>query len=377
MDWKSMIKFKDMDDLVSEALQRMRALKTRITDLNIGGIFRTLIELSSRGTADLYQLLLAVLPQGFPTKSSGCWLDLHCEGMGLQRKPAKRTTGIVKFARKNASGSLRIPTGSTVKTDMSPRGAELRFITTQDVIIPDGATTALVPVKAEHEGARYNVGPSYISKLVTYVSGIEYVTNEEGWILEEGADLEDDDSLLKRYLGRWDELSTGSTGGAYASWARSIPGVMDVSVDEQFPRGQGTVDVIITGPAGAPSAELIKSVQEFVEKQKPICDNVLVKGPELVPVKVQATVWMHPSRGDRTVIRARATEALNGLFIGPQSLRIGEDLYKAKMTALLMAVSPDIVNVTVDEPSGDTIVEPSQLCVLSDLDVQVQRAVSI
>ena len=36
-------------------------------------------------------------------------------------------------------------------------------------------------------------------------------------------------------------------------------------VDDQHPRGQGTVDVIVIGTAGAASAELIQQAQQAID----------------------------------------------------------------------------------------------------------------
>ena len=43
----------------------------------------------------------------------------------------------------------------------------MRYFVEEETILPDGALQVAVPVRAEFEGASYNVGPGYIDRLVT------------------------------------------------------------------------------------------------------------------------------------------------------------------------------------------------------------------
>jgi uncharacterized phage protein gp47/JayE len=377
MDWKALVGFKPFEEIVTDALNSLRSSGSRITNLNKGGVFRTLVELAAQGTYDLYGLLVSVAPQGFVVHATGRWLDLHCSGLGLTRFPAQRTRGVVVFGRDRTQGNVTIDAGTIVKTDVSPTGRELRFFTEASAVLPAGQAEITVPVYAEFEGAAHNVGPGYIRRIVTHIDGIDWVTNREGWIIEEGADVETDESLRQRYLARWDELATGATAAGYKAWARSIAGVVDVAVDDRFPRGQGTVDVIITSTAGYPSAELIAEVQAYLETQKPICDNVLVKAPEIAPVDFDLTLYLPPYQGSEAVVEAAALAILQALFVkvdgsAIEPLRIGESLYRAKLTSLLMGI-PDVVNVSIAAPASDAVMTPGQLATLGQVQVRVER----
>ncbi|MGI6542978.1 MAG: baseplate J/gp47 family protein [Limnochordia bacterium] len=377
MDWKALIRFKSFETLVSDALAALRAKGSRITDLNKGGVFRTLIELASQGVADIYKLILSVAPQGFVVYARGRWLDLHCEGMGITRFPATRTRGIVVFGRSKPGGNVVIRAGSIVKTGVGTSGREMRYFVEEETVLPEGALEVAVPVRAEFEGASFNVGPGYIDRLVTHIAGIETVYNPEGWIVEEGADEEDDESLRQRYLGRWDELATGATRAGYAAWARSVPGVVDVAVDDRFPRGQGTVDVIITGPAGAPSQELIDEVQAYLEARKPITDNVLVRGPETVTVDFDVALHLPRYQGEATTARDQALRVIQALFVQDDELDvpvlgIGESLYQARLIGLLMQIE-HVQNVVIVSPAHDVILAPGELASLGTVNVTVER----
>lgn len=372
VDFKELIGYKDFPTLVQEAFQRLKSLGSLITNLNIGGVFRTLVELAMQGLADLHGLMLKVVPQGFVGYATGPWLDLHCEGVGIERHQASKAQGFVIFGRAQAGGNVRIPAGTIVKTDVSPSGEELRYFTTQDTILPEGVLEVAVPVRAEFEGARYNVGEGYIKHIVTYIPGIDYVRNAAGWITEEGRDTEEDDALRERYFLRWHELSKGATRYTYEAWAREVPGVVDVHISDQHPRGQGTVDVIISGPDGAPSQELINAVTAYIEERRPMNDNVLVKGPRLRVTDFVVTVY---TDGDPDTVKQAAEWRIGALFSeiddAIRPLRIGEGLPQARVVALMMGIER-VTNVLVSAPQ-DITVDDDELITPGQISVTVLR----
>lgn len=377
MDWKSLLRLKSRDEIVSDALAELKARGSKVTDLNAGGVFRTLIELSAQGVADLYGLLEQVVPQGFVEYATGRWLDLHAQGLGLSRHPARRARGWCVFGRFQNGPNVIIPSGTIVQTDISPTGRVLRYFTEEPAVLAEGQLEVRAVVRAEFEGAAYNATPGYIRRLVTHVAGIDYVQNPEGWLIEEGTDAESDESLRQRLRSRWHEIATGATAAGYAAWARSVAGVLDVWVDDRFPRGPGTVDVVISSASGAPSPELIASVQAFLETKKPICDNVLVRGPDTVPVEIRLIVQVHPERGDLATIQGEVERRLQALFArnpqtGIEPLRIGEALVRARLVSIAMAIE-HVVNVIVQAPAQDVLLSPSQLAVAGLIQVTVER----
>lgn len=377
-DFKQLIGYKDFRTLVDEAIARLKTSGgSKVTNLNPGGVFRTLLEMSLQGVADLYKLLAEVAPQGFAGTASGPWLDLKAQEVGITRNPARKTEGLVTFFRTDAAGQVQIPAGTVVRTEAGASGEYLRYLTSVDAVLPDGALEVVVPVLAEFPGAQYNVGEGLITVLVTNIPGVEGVRNDAGWITSEGADEEDDESLRQRYFLRWSELSLGGTRQAYISWARSVPGVRDVAVDDNFPRGQGTVDVIITGTAGPPSQALIDEVQAYVDQRRPVTANVLVKAPTAQPVDVTLTVWIPADTGEVAAVQADVEAAVRALFglqevDGIAALRIGEDLLRARLVAIVMA-RQHVVNVDVASPAADVAIPVDGLATLGTLSITVLR----
>lgn len=372
MDWKALIGHKDRDTLLAEALEELRASGSRLTNLNVGGVFRTLAELSMQGVSDLYDLLAAVVPQGFASHATGQWLDAKCAEVGLMRRPDQKTEGLVIFGRASAGTSVQIPAGTIVQTAAGV-DPELRFVVTEDTSIPSDQLEYPVPVRAEFPGSQYNVGAGLITALVTYILGVDYVRNDADWITVEGADEETDDSLRARYYLRWKEIAQPGNKESYISWAMQVPGVTSVTVNDNLPRGQGTVDVIIYGSGGPPSQALIDQVAAYIETKRPLCANVLVKGPTEVVTNISVSIIVHPTYGDAVAIRETALSYIRGLLgaetvPGITPLRIGESLYRAKIVALLMGI-PNVLSVSMIAPAADVIAQADQLVTLGTLEV--------
>lgn len=377
VDFRELLGLKDLKTLLEEFFDRFRALGGRVTNLNPGGVFRTLAESALEPVAELHDLLEQVVRQGFASYATGQWLDLKAQEVGLTRLAAKKTRGMVTVFREDASSPVVIPAGTVVKTEPGPDGESLRYFVTSDVVLPAGQAQGSVPVEAEFPGKRYNVGEGYITVLETHITGIDRVSNGANWITEEGADEESDEELRQRYFLRWNELALGGTDASYISWAKAVPGVVDVAVNSQHPRGQGTVDVIITGPEGAPSGELIQQVQDYIDQRRPNVANVLVKGPTIRTVDVAATIFLPSDKGDEAAARGAAEQAIQAYFgigqvAGIAPRRIGDNFYLSRLTACLMAV-PDVVNATISNPASDVIVQPDELTVLGTLNITVER----
>ncbi|MDQ7791262.1 MAG: baseplate J/gp47 family protein [Clostridia bacterium] len=377
VDFRQLLGLKGLETLLQEFFERFRDAGGKATNLNPGGVLRTMAESGLSPVAELNDLLEKVVPQGFAAHATGQWLDLKAQDVGITRLEAKKTKGVVTVTRQDASSSLLIPAGTVMKTGLGPDGGSLRYFVTTDTVLPAGQAQGSVPVEAEFAGAEYNVGEGYITVLETYIPGVDELTNGATWITEEGTDTESDEDLRQRYFLRWNELATGGTDASYISWARAVAGVVDVAVNSQFPRGQGTVDVIITGPEGAPSQELIQQVQDYIDQRRPNVANVLVKGPTTRTVDVAAIIYLPADKGDEAAARLAGEQIVQAYFgigqvDGVESRQIGDSAYLSRITALLMTV-PDAVNAVISSPAGDVIVQPDELTVLGTLTITVQR----
>lgn len=340
------------------------------------GVVRGLVELYAWGQWQLYTLLDRVLLQAVPQSATGEWLDVHADSVDLQRRPATRAQGLVLFIRGQGGGNIPIAAGRIVRTKPDGKGEVYRYISTADAVLPAGAESVAVPVQAEEYGAATNAGTGQICELANPVPGVFAVTNAQDWLTSEGANAESDNQLAERYRLRW-AGNNGCTKYAYKAWALSVPGVSSVSILDQHPRGQGTVDVVVRGSAVLPTEALLGKVREAIAPHTPINDDWQVRAPDPVPVAISGT--LETVFGDPVRIRATAEARILALFADISDfediipLEIGEDLTLDRLTHTVMAVS-GVKRVLWAQPAGDIAIGRAGLAVLDSLHLVTSTA---
>lgn len=366
----------DLFDRIGEKQEEYSALGWLPVRLNLNkGIVRGLIELWAWGLYLLYQFLAVVLKQAFPDTATGGWLDLHCKQVGVTRKAATKAKGTVFLTRAGSAGNLPIAAGRIVKTKPDGAGRVYRFVTTADVVLPDGATEIAAAIEAEEYGQGSNATAGQISEIATAVAGVDAVENRADWLVSEGADAESDEALRQRYFLAWQGLN-GATKHAYAAWALDVPGMVAVKVLDQHPRGQGTVDLVVKGTAGLPTQALIDAVDAKIngtgagDELRPINDDVLVKGP--TPVLVDIVAELELTSGDPDDILAEAEDRERALFdssapvAGIPPLAIGQDAPLDLLRWAMMGVAA-VKKINVTSPAADVAVPQDGLAVLNSI----------
>ena len=381
MNWKELIGAKDFNELVTIARLKLGEMNSSITNWSIGGVLRTLIELSCYGLSGLYTLLIKIVPMGFLKYATGKWLDLKADELGLSRHQARMAEGYIVFSRIESGVSVKIPARSIVKTQTTATGQEFRYFTKEEVILTEDELSVKVPVISEFEGAAWNVGNNYIRILVTHIAGIDSVYNESEWITLEGLDTETDDKLRERCYLQWYELSTGSTAKAYESWVYKVEGVIDTAIIDTHPRGGGTVDIIVVGANGAPSEALKEAVKNYVDTRRPMCSDVLVKAPNEKIIDLDVVLFLHPDRGNEDNIKTTAESIIQDFFISRsdsdiEAQKIGYDFIKARLTKYLMQI-PNVINVIINSPNEDVFVQDYEMAIRGALNISTERAISL
>lgn len=123
---------------------------------------------------------------------------------------------------------------------------------------------------------------------IEYINGLE--TAELTELVQAGEDEEDTESFRERFLEAVRLPATSGNKAHYKIWAREVSGVGDVKV---FPtwNGPGTVKVaIIDINKRVAGAELVASVYNHIEENRPIGATVTVVGGQEKTISVSAKV---------------------------------------------------------------------------------------
>lgn len=361
----------ELEELAEQKIAELKAEGFIITNFSSGGIFYHLLMIACQIRRELIILLRAVLNNMFVSHAGGVWMELKAADFSKKRKGALKAQGYVTLSRENPEDAVRIPKGHIFKTIRDINGEELRFFALENTVIQQGAFSGTVVVEAEQEGARYNVPPGQITKSLTHIEGIDKIENLPGWIIREGADIEDYESLRSRTLGAWAELSTLPIRDKYKNVCEGVPGVLFVNVRDMHPRGQGTIDIIVTGTAGQATEGLLEEVRKAADSIRGPYDDILVKSSETVSLDVSVEITLSEML-DATGIEERAASAVSDVM----QIRKGRSLNELIHADLIFELKdklPEIRNVKVIAPVEDVFLDSDKVIIPGKVMVTARR----
>lgn len=360
-----------LEELKDEKIAELKDEGFVVTNFHSGGVFYTALMVVLRIKIELLQLARRVLNNMFVTHAEGVWLDLKVADYSKKRKKAQKTQGLVTVSRVGADGeAIKIAKGHVFKSIMDINGEELRYFTTDAAVLQKGAHSVDVLVEAEAEGSRYNVPEGQITRTLTYIGEVT-ISNGADWIVREGSDTEDDESTRARALRSWSELAQLATEDAFINAAESVAGVLFAQADCDHPRGQGTVDVIVTGTAGEATEGLLAEVTEAVDKIAGPYDNILVKSSVTVAQDIEVTVTTSAADTDED-IETRIKTILTELL----AVRRGRKLYELTRSDINHAIRSGYsasTNAEVITPAQDVKLEKDKVITLGAVTVTVRR----
>lgn len=178
---------KNFNSLVSSMINTVRGLTTKITDFNVGGVTRTLLEAVAQEIEELYYQTFIGLIEA---------TEFIFLAFNFPRRPATKAVGTVTFSSALAVASdVIIPQGTIVRT-----ADNINFDTTQEVTLLQSTSSIDAPVRATTAGTEGNVDAGAIVEIATPVNFITGVTNAAATV---GGD--DDESREER-RGRFAEF---------------------------------------------------------------------------------------------------------------------------------------------------------------------------
>ena len=219
-------------------------------------------------------------------------------------------------------------------------------------------------IEAADAGKLGNVGPDAITNLLTPITGVDSVTNDEA--TENGADEESDEELRVRVLLAFQ----GSGGGNIADhmkWALAWPGIGRVTVIP-IVDGPGTVGVMIMTADGDPvSTSVVDDYQRAINPLPeqgggiaPVGQTVIVKTPERVLIDVVSDIdfesgYSLDGTSGTVNLRSNIEAALSNYI---DSLEAGEDVIRDHVLAQVYSVEGvyKVNSLTIEGGTADVAI---------------------
>lgn len=362
----------ELEELKEQKIGELQEEGFVVTNFHSGGIFYTLLMVVLRIRIECAELFRSILNNMFVSHASGTWLDLKLADYGKKRKKAQKARGYVTVKRSGEGDAIKIPKGHVFKTETDINGEELRFFVTENTVLQKGASSVDVIVEAEKEGSRYNVPPGQISKTLVYLGELDSISNGEDWIIREGSDTEDDESFRGRGLRSWAELSQRAIEDSFINAAESVAGVLFAQADCAHPRGQGTVDVIVTGTAEEATEGLLKEVRAAVDKIAGPYDNILVKSSQNIEQDIAVTVTI----GDAALTDEEVERRVEAILTELLAVRKGRKLNELNLSDINHAIREGLssaTNVKITTPGDDVLLTKDKVITLGAVTVTVKR----
>lgn len=172
-------------------------------------------------------------------------------------------------------------------------------------------------------------------------------------------------------LRSWSELAARPIEDTFINAAESVSGVLFAQADCQHPRGQGTVDVIVTGTAGEATEGLLDAVREAVDKIVGPYNNILVRSSVIVPQDIEVTVTTTDISSDGE-IKGKISSILTEIL----AVRKGRKFYELTLSDINRAIRNGYTastNVKIATPVQDVTLDKDKVITLGAVTVTVRR----
>lgn len=347
------VRKKTFSEMIQDGISYL-AGNTDITYFGDGSIAKALIETTSLEISRLQDYITGVTNSAYLSTSSGMYLDLFGEMLGIERRTSVTAAssiedGSVRFYVTSGVLGTRLPHPTDPKKGLIPRNTRVsnpastvEYSVISDAEFPRNAKSAYAAVRALTQGADSNVGSN---QLTAHSLGSDIlVTNDIS--ITSGSDTESD----QEYRYRLSKAMTTRYGSNFSSIliaASTQPGIVDAKII-QYARGAGTFDVLLI-PKGN---KLTESSRSNVER---IINNVAafgifskVREPDYVTFKVvvQLRFVDNTSQGEKFNLRQRAQSAILN-YIG--RIPLGGEMIMNQLRTAVLSSGTNILDMKIIE----------------------------
>ncbi|MBS4960826.1 MAG: baseplate J/gp47 family protein [Clostridiales bacterium] len=273
------------ENITVESLKRQMLEEITEVDTREGSYMNTMVSGVAYQVWELYQSMNALIPIAFVDETSGEYIDKRAGEFGLTRKKGTKATAKMEFTGK---AGTEIPAGSVFLTEDG-----LEYLLEKTVVLGETGSGE-GKVTAAEEGERYNTEAGTITGQYKTIAGLTDVTNLTA--ATGGTEAESDKAFVNRLYEFWRKPASSGNIYHYKQWAKEVDGVGEAKV---FPlwNGNGTVKVVVCSQKHlAVNEEILKALQEHIEKVRPIGAAVTVESAKEKEINVTAQVKLDQTR---------------------------------------------------------------------------------
>lgn len=352
------------EDHTEQLLFDLVGLSKKLTDLNEGGVARSLLESIAIQLEALDGKVFYGIQRAIP-------LILYT-AFGFPLLSAVSATGVATFTRTLGSGDLTIPQNTKLLAPSTPLFGQVIFSTRESVSFPRQQTFIDVPIVADVPGSGGNISAGRIKSLVTPVAGIASVVNYTA--LFNGTDAETEDAREIRFRRFVTNLARSQLAGLeYAALtAQLLDGGGNVTerVQSAFATEPdntlGRVSLYVDNGGGSASATLIAKVQQIIDGYFNAdgtrvpgykAAGIVVDVAAIEAVAVDVTLTLAVGSGYVFAdVKTAAQAAIEGFF---QALGSGGTFILVDLIAAIVSV-PGVYDISISTPTENMNADSSQ-----------------
>lgn len=187
---------KNFVSIVNSMINRMKATQKQITDYNVGGVARTLIEAPAGELEELYQQMFNGLQAAIPVSVYNSF--------NFPALTANSASGLAQVVITAQPVAVLVSGG----TQFTPAGSSNVYASAADVIIPAGSTTVNVQLACTVAGAAGNLPQNQTFTVQPAITGFLSATNASSFV--NGQDAETPAQQLIRFNNYISTLARGT-----------------------------------------------------------------------------------------------------------------------------------------------------------------------
>lgn len=341
----------DFPTLLRNQVTAVQGAAKALVDLTVGSILRSVLEANTAMALWLQGLILKLLATTRAATSSAADLDSWVADYGLTRLAAIAASGNVTFSRFTSTQQAVIPVGATVQTADGTQNYTVALDTTNAAysaslsgyVAAAGTASVTVKVTASVAGSAGNAVIGAISTITQAIPGIDTVTNSAAFT--NGADAETDTALRTRFIAYVASLSKATKNAIGYAITSLQQGVTYTLIENQNYAGatqMGYFYIVVDDGTGYPTSAFQSTVFNAVDVVRPVCSTFGVFAPVVVTANVAMTLTTAAGY-DHNATVAIVSTALSTYVNG---LTLGQTLAYSRLSQVAYDASPGVTNVT-------------------------------